>query len=159
MVISERHEIGITMNFGKYPVIGLDIENKPYDECPNYIVGGKVRVAWDRNDSRYEGMTSRCELVVDDGKYHLNGGACFLTAEFTVADFVNDIENASTPLVHRNQIVAVAHYSKRIGLKYLRMMKVSKCIDPHCITVASLKDLNEEEEKQVLEYITEKKRR
>lgn len=159
MVISERHEIGITMNFGKYPVIGLNIENKPYAEWPDYIVGGKVRVAWDRNDPLYEGMTSRCELVVDDGKYHLERGACCLKAEFTVADFVNDIENASTPLVHGNQIVAVAHYSKKIGLKYIRMMKVSGHVDIHCAIVASLQDLNEEEEKQVLEYITEKKRR
>lgn len=26
-IITERHEIGITMNLGKYPVIGLDMDN------------------------------------------------------------------------------------------------------------------------------------
>lgn len=49
-VITERHEIGITMNFGKYPVIGLDMDNKPYKECDGFIVGSKVR----GNDKRMQ---------------------------------------------------------------------------------------------------------
>ena len=57
-IITERHEIGITMNLGKYPVIGLDMDNKPYKECDNFIIGSKVRVAWDRKDPKWEGMTS-----------------------------------------------------------------------------------------------------
>ena len=59
-IISERQEIAAVMNFGKYPVLGLDMSNKPYNEYDNFIVGSKVRVAWDRKDPRWEGMTSRC---------------------------------------------------------------------------------------------------
>ena len=77
-IITERHEIGITMNLGKYPVIGLDMDNKPYKEYDNFIIGSKVRVAWDRKDPKWEGMTSRCELMVDEGKYHLNSHGCCL---------------------------------------------------------------------------------
>ena len=157
-IITERHEIGITMNLGKYPVIGLDMDNKPYKEHDNFIIGSKVRVAWDRKDPKWEGMTSRCELMVDEGKYHLNSHGCCLSAKFTVNDFIEDVENANTPLVHKEQIVAVAHYSKSNGVKFLRMMKVSPRIDTQCMTVATLEDLNDEEMKEVRDFIDRRKR-
>jgi len=161
-VITERHEIGITMNLGKYPVIGLDMDNKPYKECDGFIVGSKVKVAWDRKDPKWEGMTSRCKLVVGEGKYQLkyqlNSPGCCLSADFTVYDFIKDVENANTPLVHKEQIVAVAHYSKSNGVKFLRMMKVSTRIDTQCMTVATLEDLNDEEMKEVRDFIDRRKR-
>ncbi len=157
-IITERHEIGITMNFGKYPVIGLDMDNKPYKECDGFIIGSKVRVAWDRKDPKWEGMTSGCELMVEEGKYHLNSHGCCLSANFTVHDFIEDLENANTPLVHKEQIVAVAHYSKSNGVKFLRMMKVSPRIDTQCMTVATLEDLSSEEIKEVRDFIDRRKR-
>lgn len=158
MIIMERQEIGVAMNYGKYPVIGLNMSNKPYEECDGLIVGSKVRVAWDRKDPRWEGMTSTCELVFSEGKYELNSHGCYISAEFTVDDFIRSIENANTPLVHKGQIVAVAHYQKLNGVKLLRMMKVSPRINTQCMTVATLEDLNEEEMKSVREYIERKLR-
>lgn len=157
-IITERQEIGITMNFGKYPVIGLDIDNKPNKECNSFIIGSRVRVAWDRKDPKWEGMTSVCELMVEKGKYSLSNSGCCLSANFTVYDFIEDIENANTPLVHKGQIVAVAHYSKSIGAKFIRMMKVSPRIDTQCMTVATLADLNDEEMKEVRDFIERRKR-
>lgn len=155
-IITERHEIGITMNFGKYPVIGLDMSNT-YEDW-DFIIGSKVRVAWDRKDPKWEGMASRCELVVSRGKYKLNSHGCCLSADFSVDDFIEDVENANAPLVHRDQIVAVAHYSKSIGTKFVRMMKVSSRIDTQCMTVATLEDLNDEEMKEVRDFIDRRKR-
>ena len=157
-IISERKEIAAVMKFGKYPVLGLNMSNKPYNEYDNFIVGSKVRVAWDRKDPRWEGMTSRCNLVVDEGKYSLDTPGCCLSAKYTVNDFVGDIENANTPLVHAEQIVAVAHYSRQFGEKFLRMMRVSKQINTQCMTVATLKDLSDEEMKEVRDFIEWRKR-
>lgn len=157
-IISERQEIAAVMNFGKYPVLGLNVDNKPYKEYDNFIVGSKVRVAWDRKDPKWEGMTSRCNLVVDEGKYSLDTPGCCLAAKYTVDDFVEDIENASTPLVHAGQIVAVAHYSRTVGAKFLRMMKISQRINTQCMTVAILADLSYEEMKEVRDFIEWRKR-
>ena len=44
----ERQEMAFLMNFGKYPVIGLDMSNRPFGEESEFMVGSKVRVAWDR---------------------------------------------------------------------------------------------------------------
>ena len=73
-------------------------------------------------------------------------------------DFIENIENANTPLVHKEQIVAVAHYSKPNGVKFLRMMKVSPRIDTQCMTVATLEDLSDEEMKEVRDFIDWRKR-
>lgn len=89
-IISERQEIAAVMNFGKYPVLGLNMSN--------------------------------------------------------------------TPLVHAGQIVAVAHYSRQFGEKFLRMMRVSKQINTQCMTVATLKDLSDEEMKEVRDFIEWRKR-
>lgn len=96
--------------------------------------------------------------MVEEGKYHLSSHGCCLSANFTVHDFIEDIENANTPLVHKEQIVAVAHYSKSNGVKFLRMMKVSPRIDTQCMTVATLEDLNDEEMKEVRDFIDRRKR-
>lgn len=155
-IITERHEMAIVMNFGKYPVLGLELNNKDYSK--DFIVGSKVRVAWDRKDPKWEGMTSRCELMVENGKYGLYSDGCCLTDRYTVEDFVNDIENASTPLVHRGQIIAVAHYSRENNAKLLKMMRVSERIDTQCMMVASLKELDDEEMQEVRDYIERMKK-
>ena len=58
--LKDRTEIAKAMNFGKYPVIKIDIRNKPakdYASESDYAVGDKVRVAWDK--AGYEGMTAK----------------------------------------------------------------------------------------------------
>lgn len=150
-IIKERRKMAITMNFGKYPVIGLELGDN--DCSTDFIVGSKVRVAWDRKDPKWEGMTSRCELMVENGKYGLYSAGCCLADRYTVDDFVNDLENANTPLVHKGQVVAIAHYSRENDVKFLKMMKVSERIDTQCMMVASLKELDDEEMKEVMEYI------
>lgn len=158
MIIKERQAIAAVTNFGKYPVIGLDLDKDSSDKFGSYIIGSNVRVAWDREGKKWEGMTSRCQLVIENGRYCIDTSGAFLTADFTVNDFVEDIENANTPLIHREQIVSVAHYSKERGEKYVRMMKVAPRINTTCMEVTHLEDLDPEEEKEVNKYIEEKKR-
>ena len=125
------------LNFGKYPVLSVDLDNKPH-ENENFVIGCNCRVAWDRSDKRYEGMSSKCRLEISDGKYILSSGGGCLKADYCIDDFLENVKNANTPLVHKEQVVAVAHYSRKLGIMFVRLMKVSARIDVLCADVATL---------------------
>lgn len=42
--LTDRHEIATAINFGKYPVLYINYENRPY-ESSSYAVGCRVHVA------------------------------------------------------------------------------------------------------------------
>lgn len=151
-VLTKREEVAKVLNFGKYPVLVLNLDKKPEED---YSVGEKVRVAWDSN--RYEGMTSRCELVVEKGQYSLMQGGTCLKANWGMDDFLEDLINANAPLVHSEEIVAVAHYSKQVNIKSIRMMKVSDYINVHCMTVATLEDIVGNDEESVEKYLAKRR--
>lgn len=139
-VLLERTDIAKALNFGKYPVLSIDIDNVPCKEDPSYMLGCNCRVAWDKEG--YEGMSSRCQLDLYNGKFSLiSGGAC-LKSSYDYEDFIKDVESANTPLVHKGQEVVIAMYSSKlktyIGVKVL---KVSDRIDTNCITVATLEEV------------------
>lgn len=141
--ITDRHEIGKVLNFGKYPVLTINLENKPaasYAPDSDYAVGCKVRVAWDHNDPRYEGMTENCTLFIEDGRYDLSGRWGCLHESFGRQDILEDAEWAMTQVVHKGQEVVLIEDWPSKGQCRVRMMKVSEHIDIHCQTVAQLID-------------------
>lgn len=148
--LMERTEIAKAVNFCKYPVLSVDLENQPYkDELAvagrkdTFVKGCECRVAWDHADSRYTGMTSKCELIIENGEYKLTSGGCMLKADFTVNDFLEDIKAANAPLVHKGETVAVAHYSNISGIKFVRLMRVCERIDRNCQVVATLNPIED----------------
>lgn len=68
--LTERQEIGEAMNFGKYPILYIDLD-KPISSKNDFYKGSKCRIAWDMPDGRYKGMSARCELYRYNGKYEL----------------------------------------------------------------------------------------
>lgn len=139
VILLEKEKMAQAMNFGKYPVLSVDLDNK-LNEDDDYAIGCECRVAWDRDDGRYNGMTTKCTLKIVDGKYFLNNPGTIIKACHGVDDFVEDIRRANLPLVHKGQTVAVAHYSKELDIKFVRVMKVSDRIDILRETVATLED-------------------
>lgn len=149
-LLMERTEIAKAINFCKYPVLSIDLENQPYKDDiaaagrkDTYVKGCECRVAWDHADSRYAGMTSKCQLIIENGEYKLTSWGCMLTADYTLFDFLESVKVANTPLVHKGEIVAVAHYSKISGVKFVRLMQVSKRIDTNCQVVATLNPIED----------------
>ena len=140
MIIGERKEIAKAINFGNYPVLSIDLDNRPYGG--DYVVGGKVNVAWDK--AGYEGMDSECDLVISDGKYKLLGHGAMLSAHYGIDDFLANVNRANNPMVHKGQVVAVAHYSKSNGGFFVRMMQVSDRISVLSQVVAELVDVPED---------------
>lgn len=139
--IVDRKEIAQTLNFGKYPVLSIDRDNKRF-EGNDYARGCRVKVAWDHKDTRYAGMTTHGELYYDDGKYAISGECTVLTASFGYSDVMEMVREANAVTVHAGQtVVVVENWSTRKSCR-VRMMKVSDRIDIHCVTVAQLEDID-----------------
>lgn len=135
--IMDRQEIAKAINFGHYPVLSIDMDDMPYGK--GFVRGEEVNVAWDK--AGYEGMVSECQLVISDGKYKLLGSGVMLKANYNVFDFIDQVKKANNPVVRKGQVVAVAHYSRKSEVFFVRMMRVSDRISIHSQMVAELVDV------------------
>lgn len=144
--LTKRTEIAEAMNFGKYPVLYIDRDDKPYDtpERPSdFCKGSKCRVDWEHENPRYKGMTAKCELIFCDGKYSLMQGGCCLHDSFGRCDVLEMVEWANTPLIRCGQTVVVVEDFTEQKIMRVRVMKVSEKKDIHCSTVTTLHDTDE----------------
>ena len=145
MYLIDRHEIAAAMNFRKYPVLSINMENRPYDES-DYAVGCRVRVAWDHKDPRYAGMATHGNLYCENGKLAISGEGAMLSASFGYSDVMEMLQEANAPVVHKGDLVVVVMDVPSKKTCMVRMMRVSPRIDIHCMTVAHLEDINDAEE-------------
>lgn len=143
--LTERREIAKAMNFGKYPVLRLDLSNRPaqsYAPDSDFCAGDRVRVAWDKPG--YEGMTTRGKVYFSDGRYAIDQGCSILKNSFTRNDIIEDYEWSCAPLVHAGQEVILIIDNPIEKKCAVALMKVSERIDIHCSTVAYLMDADED---------------
>ena len=94
MYITDRKEIGKAINFGKYPVLFINRENRPYPEYGgDYSIGCKVRVAYDNG---MEGMTTRGNIFFsnENGRDSLaiSSRGSMLKAGFGRSDVLDMVE-------------------------------------------------------------------
>ena len=132
--IKERTQIAKALNFGKYPVLDLDIE-KPIkvvgDKISGYY-GCKVRVPWN-----YQGETvyEVCDLKYwkDQDKLELSCGGCCFKAGFGYSDVMEMLENANAPIVDKGQEFILVVHDRSTAEVFL--MKMTDYKDIHCQTV------------------------
>lgn len=144
--ITKRTEIAKAINFGKYPVLRLDVTNKlGYDENDEhgFCEGDKVRVAFQTKN--YGELYTHGNIYREDGKIAISGNATCISSSFGYHDVIEMAEWANTPLIHAGQEVVVVLYNPEIKACIVQLMKVSDRIDPHCMTVAVLEEIDEEE--------------
>lgn len=144
--LTNRTEIAEAINFGKYPVLTLNRENRPFADVKpdsDYATGCRVRVAWDRKEPRYAGMATHGNIYIENGKIRISGEGACLTNRFGYLDVMEMVSEANAPVVHAGQtVVVVEDYPSKQSCT-VRMMKVSDRIDIHCMTVATLEDIEE----------------
>lgn len=131
--LTERKEIALAINFGKYPVIPIDVSNR--DEYG--IVGPKVKI-----DFGGEYMI-RADIRVynDEGTVQIVQGPTCLTASFGYSDFMEILEYANAPVIKANQEIVIATYDSKRGLAYApRIIKTGAKIDKHCVTPLKLEE-------------------
>ena len=143
MYITDRKEIGKAINFGKYPVLFINRENRPYPEyVGDYSIGCKVRVAYDHGPS---GITTRGNLFFsnENGRDELaiSSKGSMLKASFGRSDVLDMVEWAQAPVVHKGQTVVVVEDWPSENKCSVRLMKLPDRVDVHCQTVAVLQDI------------------
>ncbi len=142
--LKDRQEVAEAINFGKYPVLSLDRENRPYKSIrpdSDYAVGCRVRVAWDHKDPRYAGMTTHGALYIEDGKLKISSEGACLSASFGYTDVMKMVSEANTPIVHAGQLVVVVEEWPSVKSCTVRIMRVSDHIDTQCMVAATLQDI------------------
>ena len=142
--LTERTEIAKAMNFGKYPVLYIDMDAKKY-EGSDYCQGCRVRVHWDSPDTRYKDMYSTGNLYYCDGRFAISGDATCLSADFGRSDVITMYQQANTPMIHKGDtVVMVMDFSKSRMCK-VAMMKMPDRINKFCQTLAVLTEMEEED--------------
>lgn len=150
----DRYSIAQALNFGHWPVIPVDMDQRcDMNDKIIYNKDAKVKVHWGRKDARFKDMYSTCKIWIEEGKFQLMSGCVGLSAEFTMQDFLEDVEIANAPMIHKGDVVAVATYSKKMNTRFVRMMVVNDHIDPHCQVVATLRNCTDEEMEEISRYI------
>lgn len=152
-ILTGRQEIAKAINFGKYPVLTINYENRPYEnDLPesDYAVGCRVRVAWDHKDKRYEGMTTHGNLFIENGKLKISAEGGCLHADFGYYDVIKMASEANAPVVHKSQEVVVVEEWPSQRKARVRMMRVSDHIDTLCMVAATLDDIEDDMEKKFI---------
>jgi len=144
--LTSRYEIASAMNFGRHPVLYIDMENRPYaKDSPgsesDFSVGCNLRVAWDDPRSRYADMTSEGYLYHSDGKLKIGGRATCLSDSFGRSDVIGMWQRANTPLIHCGDTVVVVEDYPGQGVCKVRMMRMPDKFDKFCQTMAVLEDI------------------
>lgn len=142
--LTDRQEIAEAINFGKYPVLTLDRENRPYkNERPDsdFAIGCRVRVAWDHKDPRYAGMTTHGALYIEGGKLKISSEGACLSASFGYCDVMKMAAEANVPVIHKGQKVVVVEEWPSLKKCTVRIMQVSDYVDTQCMVATTLKDI------------------
>lgn len=147
--LTNREKIAKAMNFGKYPVLYIDRDTKPYDRPgheSDFSKGSQCKLDWEHSNPRYAGMTARCTLYYCEGRYSLDQDAACLHNDFGRHDVLEMVEWARVPTLRCGQTVIVVEDFTKQKLCKVRVMKVSDRKDIHCSTVAYLEDVPEDME-------------
>lgn len=144
--LTDRQEIAEAINFGKYPVLTLNRENRPYkNERPDsdFAIGCRVRVAWDHKDPRYAGMTTHGALYIEGSKLKISSEGACLSASFGYYDVMRMAAEANVPIVHKGQKVVVIEEWPSLKKCTVRIMQVADYVDTQCMVATTLKDIEE----------------
>jgi len=142
--IGGRQGFAYICNSMKFTVLEADMcKEQKYN---NYRTYASVRVATKYKNTE---ITAKGKLEFEDGKYFIgcNGGCC-ISSRFCFEDKLELVKNASLPVVRKDDIIAIAVYSKKINAIFLELYKVGK-IDTNCMRLTNLIPLTDEEMEQV----------
>lgn len=131
-ILKERTEIAQALNFNKYPVMELDLNN--VDEYG--ILGSKCRIDMGNfNDGSPWYQDAELRVYSDEKKVCFSAGACFLSNDWTYNDVIEDMSNAMTPIIKPNsEFALVIHDSatrKVYGVAIIETLGVHRlCTQP-----------------------------
>lgn len=143
-ILDNRTEIAIAINYGFWPVLGVDLDApQEYDDFKQFTMVNM----WHENPFHpdHTPYWVKGQLTCDRGRFEIKGFGAMLKREFTATDVYDMVRESTYPKIKPGQIVALATFSQRLDLKFVRFMRVPDRVDIHCSTMAVLEDLTREE--------------
>lgn len=145
-LINGRQGFAYICNSMRFSVLKADMDSVDSDKASDgYKTFGKVRVVWSHRGNEIHSVG---ELEVENGKWSIGGWGCTLKSRFGFSDMVESVEEANLPVIRKDDVVAVAMISKQCDFVWLSLYRVGK-IDPHCMKMADLKPLTDEEMQEI----------
>lgn len=142
-MISGRQGWAYICNSQLYPVLNAEITESGDKEFRTF---GAVRVSKRISGNRELVVAGRLE--VENGNWSIGSSGTCLSASFNYNDMTELIENANAPVVKEGDVVAIAYNFTDMKFASLFLFKVGK-IDTHCMTMANLIPLTEEEMEEI----------
>lgn len=143
-MIGGRQGWAYICNSRRFAVLRADLDLP--QEYADYDQYGDVKLVKTYKDGRDLGKAG--QLVCDKGTYKITSGGCMLSSRFGFEDCMELVDGANLPVLHEGDIVAVAQYSKQTRTALMLLYKVGR-VDPHCMTMATLTELTDDEMAQV----------
>lgn len=137
-LLKDRHELAMAMNFGKYPVLKIDLA----DSDDYGLKGCRIRIDMGtfKDGSPYIiGATLRAYR--DECKLTTSSDCCVLKNDFTYYDYMDTVERAQAPLIKPDQDVVVAIYNSKTKLAYAPIIvHTARNVSRHCSTPIGFED-------------------
>ena len=151
--LTDRTEIAMAMNFGKYPVLEMDVAKNQF-KCGDEIHGFKGSMV--RIDSIYKGehLYYDGELMwfIDEQRIEVGGHGICLKASFGYEDVIEDLKKANAPIVDAEQeFILILHNSETRNCFVIKM-QFEKWRDVNCMTMLKAEKLPKEVFEQLITF-------
>lgn len=135
--LTDRKEIAQAMNFGKYPVIRIDVETPVRD---GVLQGDRVKVA--APSARYPDnyIRGRVKKFDDDDRYVIMPDNVSLKSGFGYLDVIESLGWAQAPMLHAGETVVVIEDAPESRMCMVRMMRVSDSVRDFVYPTCYLED-------------------
>lgn len=133
--LTERTEIATKINLDRIPVLRINVETC-YQNYNDFYVGDDVRIGYgDR------GLYTQGHIYKEGNHYEISNNCTCLTNSFGYSDIEDMVKWSNTPMLSAGQTVIVIEDYPNAKQCKAREMRVSNRIDPHCMTVCRLEDI------------------
>lgn len=137
--LTDRHEIAKAMNFGKYPVLHINVET-PEKGYEGFYVGDEVKVM--TPSKRYPDLYATGKLYWENGRYGVLTHGTMLTSSFGYYDVMKRMKIAQAPVLHAGeQVVVIEDFPERKQCR-VHMMKVSDHVDGFVYPCCTLEEID-----------------
>ena len=113
--LSSQKDIAEALNFGKYPVLKIDLSK--CDGCG--LIGSQCRIdigVSPKGDRILQASTLRASISTKE--IYFMPETCGITSDYEYFDFVNSVNAASSPIAKPNSQIAVAVFDSKARQRY-----------------------------------------
>lgn len=138
-IMTDRHEIAQALNFGKYPVVRINVET-PKAGWDDVFMGDLVRVASPSEKYPDSYIRGRVMKYPDSSGYAIMPDTVCLHDDFGYEDVIKMLRYAQAPMLHAGETVVVIEDAPKQRAARVRLMRVSSHIKDFVYPTCYLED-------------------